>query len=541
MTATAQSSQGAEASAHVVADQSAVAAFLGDPASHGPGVERVERFDTHGAMVFLAGARAYKVKRAVAFPYMDFSTLALRRAACEKEVALNRRSAPELYLGAEPVVRDAEGGLHLGGPLGGPLAGEGEVVEWVVVMRRFDQAGLFDRLAADGRLTPDLMLRLTDAVLRFHNEAERLEPARALGGGATGQRAVAEESLAELAERPDLFAAPEVEALGALFQHWLGRSGALLDKRMAAGFVRHCHGDLHLRNICLIEGAPTLFDCIEFNDSLAAIDVLYDLAFLLMDLEHRDLRPLANLVLNRYLQRSEALEGLAALPGFLANRALVRAKVSASAEASQSEAAARARLEEEARHYFAAARRYLEPPVPRLLAVGGLSGSGKTTLARRLAPRLGAAPGALHLRSDIIRKALWGIDELSPLPEDAYGPGFGERVYAEICRRARQALSAGQAVVADAVYARPAERDAIAAVARDLGLRFDGLWLQAERDTLIARVDARRGDASDADAAVVRRQLAYETGEVAWSRLEAGRSVEDLARRAMERLDQSKP
>ncbi len=537
MTATAQSSQGAEASAHVVADQSAVATFLGDPASHGPGVERVERFDTHGAMVFLAGARAYKVKRAVAFPYMDFSTLALRRAACEKEVALNRRSAPELYLGAEPVVRDAGGGLHLGGP----LAGEGEVVEWVVVMRRFDQAGLFDRLAADGRLTPDLMLRLTDAVLRFHDEAERLEPARALGGGAAGQRAVAEESLAEFAERPDLFPAAEVERLGALFHGWLGRCAALLDTRMAAGFVRRCHGDLHLRNICLIEGVPTLFDCIEFNDAFAAIDVLYDLAFLLMDLEHRELRPLANLVLNRYHQRGDALEGLAALPGFLANRALVRAKVSASAEASQSEAAARARLEEEARHYFESARRYLEPPAPRLLAVGGLSGSGKTTLARRLAPRLGAAPGALHLRSDVIRKALWGVDELSPLPEDAYGPGFGERVYAEICRRARQALSAGQAVVADAVYARPAERDAIAAVARDLGLRFDGLWLHAERDTLIARVDARRGDASDADAAVVRRQLAYEIGEVAWSRLEAGRSAEDLARRARERLDQSKP
>ncbi len=536
MTATAQNSQGAEASAHVVADQSAVAAFLGDPASHGPGVDAVERFDTHGAMVFLAGARAYKVKRAVAFPYMDFSTLALRRAACEKEVALNRRSAPDLYLGAEPITRDAEGGLRLGGP----LAGEGEVVEWVVVMRRFDQAGLFDRLAAAGRLTPDLMLRLTDAVLHFHDEAERLDSARALGGGAAGQRAVAEESLAELAERPDLFPAAEVERLGALFHGWLGRCAALLDTRMAAGFVRRCHGDLHLRNICLIEGAPTLFDCIEFNDAFAAIDVLYDLAFLLMDLEHRELRPLANLVLNRYLQRGDALEGLAALPGFLANRALVRAKVSASAEASQSETAARARLEEEARHYFAAARRYLEPPAPRLLAVGGLSGSGKTTLARHLAPRLGAAPGALHLRSDVIRKTLWGVDELSPLPAEAYGPGFGERVYAEICRRARQGLTAGQAVIADAVYAKPAERDAIAAVAGDLGLRFDGLWLQADRDTLIARVGARRGDASDADAAVVQQQLTYDTGEVAWPRLKASRSAEDLARQAAERLDPSR-
>ncbi|MCG8594146.1 MAG: AAA family ATPase [Kiloniellales bacterium] len=538
MTATTQSDQrpeagalkaeAAEAGAHVVADQSAVAAFLGDPANHGPGIDAVERFDTHGAMVFLAGARAYKVKRAVAFPYMDFSTLTLRRAACEQEVMLNRRTAPGLYLGTEPVTRDAEGALHLGGA--------GEVVEWVVVMRRFDQDGLFDRLAAAGRLTPDLMLRLTDAILSFHEAAERLEAGRALCGGSAGQRAVAEESLAELAERPALFAAPEVEALAALFRRWQEGCGGLLDERMAGGFVRRCHGDLHLRNICLIEGEPTLFDCIEFNEAYAAIDVLYDLAFLLMDLEHRALRPLANLVLNRYLQRGEALEGLAALPGFLANRALVRAKVSASAEASQSEAAARARLEVEARQYFDMARRYLEPPAPRLLAVGGLSGSGKTTLARRLAPWIGAAPGALHLRSDVIRKTLWGVDELSPLPAEAYGPGFGERVYAEICRRARQGLAAGQAVVADAVYVKAGERDAIAAVARELGLRFDGLWLQAPPAALAERVTARRADASDADAAVVQRQLTYHTGEITWRRLEAGGPAAALADSAADLL-----
>ena len=524
MTTTVRNAPAPDAGAHVVADQSAVADFLADPASHGPGIDAVERFDTHGAMVFLAGARAYKIKRAVAFPYMDFSTLDRRRAACEAEVALNRRTAPELYLGTEPITRDADGALRIGGT--------GEVVEWVVVMQRFDQAGLFDRLAAAGRLTPALMQRLTDAVLRFHEAAERLDPAQALGGGADGQRAVAEESLAELAERPDLFPAAEVEGLGALFHGWLDRTAALLDDRQAEGFVRRCHGDLHLRNICLVEDEPTLFDCIEFNEAFAAIDVLYDLAFLLMDLEHRELRPLANLVLNRYLQRGERLEGLAALPGFLANRALVRAKVSASAEASQSEAAARTALEAEARGYFAAARRYLEPPTARLLAVGGLSGSGKTTLARLLAPGIGAAPGALHLRSDVIRKALWGVDELSPLPKAAYEPGFGERVYAEICQRAREALAAGQAVIADAVYARPEERQAITAVARGLGLRFDGLWLQAPPETLAARVTARRADASDADAAVVERQLTYDTGPVAWGRFEAGGSTESLARRA---------
>jgi aminoglycoside phosphotransferase family enzyme/predicted kinase len=528
MTATAQNDQGPEASAHVVADQSAVAAFLADPASHGPGIDSVERFDTHGAMVFLAGERAYKIKRAVAFPYMDFSTLARRRSACEKEVALNRRSAPNLYLGTEAITRDPNGDLCFGG--------SGEVVEWVVVMRRFDQNGLFDRLAADGRLTPDLMLKLTDAILRFHNEAEWLDRGRALGGGAAGQRAVADESLAELAERPDLFSAPEVEALAAQFRSWIEDNAVLLDKRLAEGLVRRCHGDLHLRNICLIEGRPTLFDCIEFNDAFAAIDVLYDLAFLLMDLEHRDLRPLTNLVLNRYLQGGGALDGLATLPGFLANRALVRAKVSASAEASQLEAPARLRLESEARRYFEAARHYLAPPAARLVAVGGLSGTGKTTLARHLAPWLGAAPGALHLRSDVIRKELWGIDDLSTLPPEAYGADFGERVYGQICERARKGLVAGHSVIADAVYAKPAERDAIAAVARNLSLRFDGIWLQAAPATLSERVTARRDDASDADAEVVARQLSYDTGKIVWWRLEAGGLPDDIVNCAAESL-----
>ena len=517
-----------ETAAHVVADQGEVADFLEDPASYGPGVGEVVRFDTHGAMVFLAGARAYKIKRAVRFPYMDFSTLALRRAACEKELRLNRRTAPALYLETRPVLRRPDGGLSFEGP--------GEPVEWTLVMRRFEQDGLFDKLAEAGRLTPELMTALTDAVVAFHAEAERLDATRSSGGGEAGLRYAAEETLEEFAERPDLFPEAEVAALNARLQEALARRGGLLDARLAQGFVRHCHGDLHLRNICLIEGRPTLFDCIEFNDDFAGIDVLYDLAYLLMDLEHRGLRPLANRVLNRYFQAGEDLDGLATLPLFLATRALVRAKVTASAEASQASAAARTQLREAARAYFLAGRRYLAPPVPRLVAVGGLSGSGKTTLARLLAPRIGAAPGALHLRSDVIRKQLCGVAELEPLPQAAYAEAVGARVYEEIAARARAALEAGQAVIADAVYAAPAERRAIEDLAQRLKLRFDGLWLEAPPETLIARVEGRQGDASDADAAVVQRQLAFDTGGPDWPHLVADAPPEALARSAAARL-----
>ena len=514
--------------AHVVADQSEVAAFLGDPGTHGAGVTAVERIDTHAAMVFLAGARAYKVKRAVKFPYMDFSTLARRHAFCEKEVAINRPGAPDLYLGVTSVTRRPDGGLALGGA--------GEAVEWTVVMRRFAQEGLFDQLARAGALTPELMRDAADAVAAFHDSAERLWGVEAAGGGAAGLRWVIAENRAEFTERPDLFAPPQVARFSGLTHGVLARLETLLDERLAAGFVRRCHGDLHLRNICLIDGRPTLFDAIEFNDKLAAIDVLYDLAFLLMDLEQGTFRPYANLVLNRYMQHRGDLAGLAAMPLFLSARAAVRAKVSASAEASQAAPEARERLRAEASAYFRAAARYLDPPPARLIAIGGYSGSGKTELARRLAPWLGAAPGAVHLRSDVLRKQLFHVGELDPLPKKAYEMPVSRRVYADLAAKARVALAAGQSVVADALHARPEERGALEALARTLGVRFDGVWLDVSEAALLARVAAREADASDATARVVRQQLGYELGDLAWRRLDASGPLDTVSAAARDCL-----
>jgi aminoglycoside phosphotransferase family enzyme/predicted kinase len=512
MTTRGRQSQTADSS-HVVADQSEVAAFLAGAGTYGPDTGQVLRLDTHAAMVFLAGRRAYKVKRAVKFPYMDFSTLARRRACCLKEVEVNRRTAPDLYLGVEAVTRRPDGGLALGG--------DGPAVEWLVVMERFRQEDLFDRLAADGKLTPQLMADATDAITSFHAEAEQLFGDGAKGGGVAGLGWVVEENCQELAERPDLFPADQVADFTARSRAQLERAASLLDQRLEEGFVRHCHGDLHLRNICLIDGRATLFDAIEFNDVISTIDVLYDLAFLLMDLDHRDLRPYANLALNRYLQDGEALSALAVLPIFLSARATIRAKVSASAEASQAEAQVKARLHNEAIAYFRLAAAYLDPPLPRLVAIGGLSGTGKTSLARRLAPDLGAAPGALHLRSDVLRKRLSGVAELTPLPQAAYGREMTERVYGEILTRAREALGAGHSVIVDAVYAQATEREALEAVARDLDVPFQGLWLTAPEPTMAERVTGRRGNASDATAEVVRQQLSYDVGAMTWQRIDS--------------------
>ncbi len=512
---------GMDLSGHVTADQSEVAAFLADPSTHGAASTPVERIDTHGAMVFLAGERAYKIKRAVRYPYMDFSTLALRRRACEREVALNRRTAPEIYIGAVPITREASGALALNGA--------GEAIEWVVVMRRFEQDCLGDRLAQAGRLTPDLAQALADEVAAFHEGAEPLYGAAAAGGGAAGLRVVIDANMDELRARPDIFAAADVAALADSSAAALQSVAALLDARLAAGLVRRCHGDLHLRNVCVVDGRPRLFDCIEFNDAIACIDVLYDLAFLLMDLEHRALRPLANLVFNRYLQRRDDVAGLAALPLFLSTRAAVRAKVSVSMAESQADQAVAQRLYDEASAYFRAARAYLHPARPALLAIGGLSGTGKTCLARALAPGLGASPGAVHLRSDVLRKTRHGVDELTRLPPSGYGPAQSAEVYAELAARATVALAVGRAVIVDAVYANPAERAAIEVVARGLSVPFMGIWLEAPAEQLIARIAGRRGDASDATPAVVRQQLTYDIGPLSWQRLDASAAPDVVA------------
>ena len=396
-------------------DQSEVIEFLGAPPSYGTGINRVERIETHCSIVFLAGERAYKLKRAVKYAYLDFSTAELRKAACETELALNRRTAPELYLEVKPIHRAADG--TVGWDHGAPL-------DWLVVMRRFDQSLVFDRLAQDGRLDRDLLHALVAHIVEFHQTAEILPQ----HGGAAAMRAVAETNLAALrACRAAEFAANDVEAVETGIGAELGRVADLLDRRRAQGKVRRCHGDLHLRNICLVDGRPTLFDCLEFSEDLASIDVLYDLAFLLMDLGHRGHRDLANLVLNRYLDLTGEDDGLAAMPLFLSLRAAIRAHV-AGTMLDQGWTGDREATIAEARCYLSKARRALDRKAPHLIAIGGLSGSGKSTLAATLAPELGTAPGARVLRSDVLRKRKFGVAPETAIPAEGYAPGVTSAV-----------------------------------------------------------------------------------------------------------------
>jgi hypothetical protein len=498
-------------------DQAPVIDLLMSPATHG-GVP-VERIDTHTAVVFLAGDRAYKLKRAVLYDYFDGSTRDRRRALCEAEVALNRRTAPTIYRGVVAVARGAMGRLALGG--------EGAAVDWLIAMNRFDQDGLFDRLAESGRLDLELMPPLAVAIAAFHRQADRRQDQ----GGAAGLKWVIEGNRAGFAEASclDPAAARRVTELALTT---LDHHAVALDRRREAGFVRQCHGDLHLRNIVRLDGQPTLFDAVEFNDRIACTDVLYDLAFLLMDLWRRALPRHANAVWNRYLLETGDLDDLGLLPLFLSCRAAVRAKTSATAAAFQQEPSRRDVLQTLAREYLAMAERLLQPARPCLMAVGGLSGSGKSTLALTLAPSVGAPPGAVVLRSDEVRKQLFDTPLLEPLGPEGYTPAVSSRVYAVLAERAGRVIRAGHSVIVDAVYGNEIERDAIEGVAAAAGVPFRGLWLDAPEALLMDRAEARRHDPSDADAEIVRRQVARSPGSIAWERIDASGTPDDVRQSA---------
>jgi predicted kinase len=321
----------------------------------------------------------------------------------------------------------------------------------------------------------------------------------------------------------------------------LDRCGELLDARRDAGFVRQCHGDLHLRTIVILDVAPTLFDAVEFDDRIACTDVLYDLAFLLMDLWRRRLPRHANAVWNRYLFHTGDLHGIPLMPLFHACRAAVRAKTSATAASLQHDAARRGELQRLAGEYLQMAETLLRPPPPCLVAIGGLSGSGKSTLALGLAPAIGAMPGAVVHRSDEIRKRLCGVPLLERLGPDGYSRETSDRVYSHLAAGARLTIEGGHSAIVDAVYARAADRQAVEDVAASASVPFVGFWLEAPEATLVNRVAARGNDPSDADAGVIRMQRTEETGAIGWHRLDASLPADRVLRNAMACLAQTGP
>lgn len=476
-------------------------------AGAGSGEQARQVHETPIAKVFVFAARVLKLKKPVDFGFLDFSTLDKRAWAIQRELAFNRQTAPDVYRCVHAVVRAEDGALALLPP--GATAGE--VLDHVLEMRPFDSAHILANHPeqVDGALAE----RLGRDLARFQALAPRTPDGRGAAALDYVLRSNAEQ-LRTLA--PDL-GTRAVERLIADTRTAFEALAPLLDVRRDAGFVRRCHGDLHLGNIVVEDGRPILFDCIEFNDVLSEIDLGYDLAFLLMDLSFCGRPDAANRVMNAWLDESarnfaaDRLAGLAALPLFQSVRAAVRAHV-----------AGHGGETDRAKRYLAAAQAHLHPTLgPRLWAVGGLSGSGKSTLARALAPRLGASPGAVVLRSDEVRKRLSGVQPTEALPTSAYTPARSLQVYGVMQEEARLALAAGVSVILDAAFLRPFERADAAILAVQMGVGLEGRWMETPDAVLRQRLRARTGDASDADEAVLDRQLQLDLGEIAWRRVDA--------------------
>lgn len=495
--------------------QDEVFAFLMDPATHGGAP--VTRIDTHAASVFLVGSRALKVKRAVRFPFLDYSTLAKRKEACDEELRVNRPFAPDIYRRVVPITRRDSGPLAIGG--------DGTPVEWAVEMTRFDERLTLDHVAGAGEIKPDLARDIADAIAASHAVA----PVAPAAPWINSIPIIVERNTAVF--RAAGLAANETNALDAASRAAFARARELLERRGRQGHVRRCHGDLHLSNLVLIDGKPVLFDAIEFDPAIASVDVLYDLAFPLMDLLHYGQPEAANVVLNRYMTTTpeDHLDALSLLPLFLSMRAAIRANV-VLARLDQG-ASGSGNIRRAALDYFALACRLIAPPQPRLIAVGGLSGTGKSVLSRALARFVAPEPGAVVLRSDVVRKRLLGVAETERLPAGAYDADTTARVYDGLAERAARILSQGHSVIVDAVFARNAERSRIAAIARDMKFSFTGLFLTAELAIRMRRIGGRAGDASDATVDLARQQEDYDIGSLDWAMVDAsGTPDETLAR-----------
>ncbi|HVX75573.1 MAG TPA: AAA family ATPase [Bradyrhizobium sp.] len=494
-------------------NQAAVLAFLGR-GGHGLPPKRI---DTHISIVFLEPDRVLKIKRAVRLPFLDYSTLDKRKHACEEELAINKRHAPQLYRRVIPITRDGD---RI------EIDGRGTPIEWALEMARFDETKTLDHLCASGGISADLADQLAEVMRASHEHAE-------ISDGSTWLSSISGiiDRNTQKFRKQAALPGEAVDQLDALSHRQLAANRDLLQQRAVAGLVRRCHGDAHLGNIVLIDQKPLLFDAIEFDPAMATIDVLYDLAFPIMDLLHFEQHLAANRLFNDYLRKTWRSNGdaLRLFPLFLSMRAAIRSLVlftRCEQDAGQDSTAA------DAKSYFELALHLIMPARPSLVAIGGRSGTGKTVLARSLAGLVAPSPGAVVLRSDIIRKELFGVGDFTALPESAYRPEVSERVYRTMDERARDIIAQGFSVILDAAFLQQNERHAAALAAREIGATFRPIFLTADSATRQSRVGARRHDASDATRDIAARQDNMDIGQLDWPTVDASGSPEQTLKRS---------
>jgi hypothetical protein len=485
-----------------VAAQAAMVAALAAQALHEPDGEPATTLETHISRVLLAGAWAYKIKKPVALGFLDFRTLAARRHFCDEELRLNRRLAPDLYRDVVAIT---------GTPERPVLAGSGPVLDYAVRMRRFAQDDLLPAVLARGELAAADIDALAAIVTAFHARIERADPASEHGTPETILRF----ALQNFAQLAPLVAATDVAAALRALETWTRRVHAGLTRRFAQrrrdGFVRECHGDLHLGNIARIHGRLTVFDALEFDPALRFVDTVSEIAFVAMDLEDRGRADYAHRFVDAWLAASGDYDALPLLSYYLVYRALVRAKVAALRAQQLPPGPARTALHGQTRGYVALATRYAAPGTGAVVVMHGLAGAGKSTAARALVE----ATGAIRVASDVERKRLAGLPATaasgSGVAADLYAAAGTERTYARLAEIARAIVESARVAVVDATFLARRQRDRFRALAASLRVPFVLVALDASEAELRTRIDARRqagGDPSEADAAVLAHQIA---------------------------------
>ena len=466
-------------------------------------VEEVKVLETHASSILLTGAFAYKIKKPVNLGFLDFTTIGARRFYCEEELRINRRTAPDVYLDVLPIT---------GTEAAPVVGGAGPAIEYAVRMRQFPQEALLDRIARAGGLSSRHVDLLAQGLARFHERAARAAP-DSTHGSAEAVGSAADQNFEQM--QPIVEEQRDIARLSALRAWTLSQSGALagvFNQRKQAGFVRECHGDLHLGNIALLAGVPTPFDGIEFSADFRWIDVMSDIAFLVMDLHDHGLPALAWRLLNRYLEVSGDFAGLGVLRFYCVYRALVRAKVSR-IRARQPDVAApeKDRSMQEYRRLLGLAERLAGRSPVAMILMHGLSGSGKTVAAQALLEEL----GAIRIRSDIERRRTHGIAESARsgagINSGIYSPTARMQIYSRMRAIAQEVLAAGYTVIADAAFLQRPQRELFRSMARSDHIPLAIVSCHARAESLRRRVALREQsgeDASEAGIAVLENQLA---------------------------------
>jgi aminoglycoside phosphotransferase family enzyme/predicted kinase len=496
---------------------------LHTPTTYPHSVDSVTHLETHISHIFLAGDYAYKLKKPVDFGFLNFSTLELRKHYCLREVELNTRFAPDLYLGVLALI-ERNGSLSLT-----PIEQEDDsspVIDYLVQMRRFDDSSLLIHSLQMGRLNSSHIRSLARDIAALHSGAKP----RPEYGAVCLLEKHCEENFQVVEEYGlDLISEEELQASRKGIQNAVRNHGSLIEKR-AHTHVKELHGDLHLKNIFLENDTPKMFDGIEFNEEYLCRDVWSDVAFLAMDLVYNSRPDLAVTLINEYLETTDDFEGLLILPLHLSYLAGVRAKVNLlkRADANSKETHS---LSKAASAHFRLARQALTERSSITIAIGGLSGSGKTTLARELSSNC----GLVHIRSDVVRKHLSNTPPANQLDDNSYTEEARNRIYEAILERAKICVKANFNPLLDATFTSPHQQALVEGLTDDVNT-FIGLWCTVPEEVALKRIQERTGDASDADSSVFRQQQQSFVLPLRWQAVDTTNSPERTVSRLLSEL-----